>query len=771
MQTISKFVRRKKMGTDSFLEKERNVSHTLRDIDGKVEQDRQRLSKIGGLKKRFAIVRLWPDQAVAEHENVERFKKAAELLGIEIVEVDKYGRILSSPGAWIDKDYVDFVLHLHFETPKTYDVFSVAAMWNPIQFYFDWGFDVYWPNQMSHDCFVTTGSSLIKAYIERERGKNFPFRNVTLNHTLSYPVYDVVPRQSIKIFYCGINWEKINGKKGRHDDVLKILDDENLINIYGPEKVQNVAVWADYKNYKGSIPFDGKTVIEKLAQSGACLVFSSDAHKKSSIMSNRLFEALAAGCVVIGDDHPFIPEAIGDNYIKIPSDCSDQERANLIIKAIKDLEENPKKYLEMAGRAQDVFVKKYLLSSQIVDVYEAVSLEKEKLQSIASHVSSRKIDIVIQALDQTAEDFDIYFSKLISSVGDIASFTIIIQSEYFSWCERKYGGKANVVRLPYKSTCILTPIEAYTLCSGYLHNPKVWFLFGVEEVFSNSILAAISSFPTSPVIRLSHILEHADENQNLCFDYRSGSMSPDQFHRAALAACIFDKNWLDACAHLNGVCWKELLKIAEFQESGIEFFQITSLRINIKKYEAYLGRGITYNVFPESNMLSFSTSAQKTFEYNGALKLNYVSRPEEYSINQNEMLLTNFDQNSSLSKILISGWARAEQTFVWSLGLKSTMRIKAPSATKRISLLLTSNPHVDKKRQEVTVVVNGVFQNLFSVDGGKKQAIYIDCSKDSWKVDAVNIIELQIDKSAVPDGGKVDPRNLGVCLWSIAAEG
>ena len=72
--------------------------------------------------------------------------------------------------------------------------------------------------------------------------------------------------------YCGINWEKLTGKKGRFDELLKKLDENNLISIYGPEIFHGIRPWEGYRNYKGEIPFDGISMIKEIAKCGIALV-------------------------------------------------------------------------------------------------------------------------------------------------------------------------------------------------------------------------------------------------------------------------------------------------------------------------------------------------------------------------------------------------------------------------------------------------------------------------------------------------------------------
>src|SRR4051794_21664517 len=95
----------------------------------------QKFSIPSGLCGRFAVVKLWPGIKTAEDECIARLKSAAMDLGIECMEIHADGRFIDHSEASVNKSNIDFVIHLHYDTPKLYDAFSLVALWNPIQFY------------------------------------------------------------------------------------------------------------------------------------------------------------------------------------------------------------------------------------------------------------------------------------------------------------------------------------------------------------------------------------------------------------------------------------------------------------------------------------------------------------------------------------------------------------------------------------------------------------------------------------------------------------
>lgn len=81
-----------------------------------------------GLIGRFAIVKLWPEIKTAEDECIARLKVAATTLGLDCIKIHADGSLLEDPDKSIKRQHVDFVLHLHYDTPKLYDAFSFVAL-------------------------------------------------------------------------------------------------------------------------------------------------------------------------------------------------------------------------------------------------------------------------------------------------------------------------------------------------------------------------------------------------------------------------------------------------------------------------------------------------------------------------------------------------------------------------------------------------------------------------------------------------------------------
>jgi hypothetical protein len=144
---------------------------------------------------------------------------------------------------------VDFVLNLHFETPKRYDIFSFVALWNPLQFFHEWGYRRFTNNILTHDDFFSCSSPWADDHVKRCIASD-PMRDaprLTLYHSLSEPILPPTTGDGV-LFYTGINWERLGKRPQRHGDLLSLLDKTGRLRIYGPKVFNGVDVWAGFRS-------------------------------------------------------------------------------------------------------------------------------------------------------------------------------------------------------------------------------------------------------------------------------------------------------------------------------------------------------------------------------------------------------------------------------------------------------------------------------------------------------------------------------------------
>jgi hypothetical protein len=321
------------------------------------------------LIRTLGIVRNWPEQKAAEHETIERFKRSSEIAGYKMVEVNHFG--VSDDG-----EEPDLVFTLHFETPKLCFQPTIHTLWNPAEFLYKRNRKQSLINTDSNTFIASGGSPSNDQELADAMGRSVDDFLPPIMPSLDEPIFKPLKRESYRLFYAGINWERIRGS-GRYSTMLKLLDAREDFDIYGPEEMFGIKVWDGYRSYRGQIPFDGKSLMKYANASGAYLCLSSEAHINSQLLSNRLFEACASGAVIISNRNKLAESIFGDSIYWL--DEVDEESTFLQVnKFLERIQSNPADAFSKAKESQGIFLRSLLLSSMIRN---AVTQASEKLSN------------------------------------------------------------------------------------------------------------------------------------------------------------------------------------------------------------------------------------------------------------------------------------------------------------------------------------------------------------------------------------------------------
>lgn len=449
--------------------------------------------------KRFAVVKLWPDIKAAEDECIARIKNAADALGLSCVEVHADGTLIADKQQRVCHNNVDFVLHLHYDTPKLYDAFSFVALWNPLNFYHQWGYYRTSRNLITHDDFLSCNSDAADAHVARmirKSGTHLPakFRLFHSTPGIAYPA----SLGDGKLIYIGINWEAMGGGKSRHQDVLKKLDQTGDIRIYGPRLFQGVRVWAGYKSYVDEIPFDGVSVLREISKAGIALVLSSASHKESEIMSNRLFESVAAGALIICDENPWAKKYFGDCLLYIDTRCSTDEVVAQIQQHMKWIDANRGQALQKIARAQEIFTENFDLIKNLTDLYDGLEARKQEL-SAAKASCSISVDAYFIMREFSTEVLSNHLES-ISSQTYVGLHPYLLIDDQLTEAEfreitQQVGDKASLVRMQMRQSTLLAQLIVYRpigailmdVINGKAFGNALIFIAPNERIFSNHI--------------------------------------------------------------------------------------------------------------------------------------------------------------------------------------------------------------------------------------------------------------------------------------------
>jgi hypothetical protein len=249
---------------------------------------------------RIALREYWPDSASGEKETLGRIERALKNLGHEVVRVRAGGPDESS---LLDEQKPLFLLDIHFAIPTPRNVFSVGALWNPIEYYTYWGGSQSLEIQVQHDMFVAANRELAARQLHILR-PDLKHPILPLNHSVSKDsLLDPIPLASPSIFYSGIGWDRSSLEGHRNEQVLRFFEKKSMLQLFGPEKLADgTRPWADFKtSYQGEIPFDSFSIFKEINSCAFYLSLSSESHRRNHISSNRLFEAIAGGALPIVD--------------------------------------------------------------------------------------------------------------------------------------------------------------------------------------------------------------------------------------------------------------------------------------------------------------------------------------------------------------------------------------------------------------------------------------------------------------------------------------
>jgi hypothetical protein len=165
------------------------------------------------------------------------------------------------------------------------------------------------------------------------------------------------------VFYCGVN----SDSRRTSAPIVGLLRDLHVsqrLRAYGPK-----AAWRGFEgSYQGYIASNGVDIIERIRDCGIALVLHSDVHLKEGCISGRIFEAAAAGAVIISDAHPFVREVFGDNVFYLDVGQSEAALVAQMDEIRSQIERHPLRAEEMARACHQIVTADYTLEQQITNL-------------------------------------------------------------------------------------------------------------------------------------------------------------------------------------------------------------------------------------------------------------------------------------------------------------------------------------------------------------------------------------------------------------------
>lgn len=323
-------------------------------------------------KDTIAIKEYWPNLKVAEHEVLARIETSLLSLGFKLLKIDQNG-YRNDTGELIQEQDALFCLDLHFVTPRVFPGISVAALWNPSDFYKFFGLERSLRNQFSHNFFVAANpraATGLLSIAKPEYGREI----IQLNHTVPESFLEPVEAGPKGIFYIGIGWDKTAMLGQRHGPILRELDKGHLLKIYGPAKLADgTRPWSSFSSYSGDLPFDGHSVLNAANERGLVLALSSESHLAAGISSNRIFEAIAAGCLPIYESNLEAPFDLSEG-IQIENTQTVREISEFLDSTLRHLVANPGEFHSRVKALQNRMSEQWTLEKQLSHIIKEVKL-------------------------------------------------------------------------------------------------------------------------------------------------------------------------------------------------------------------------------------------------------------------------------------------------------------------------------------------------------------------------------------------------------------
>lgn len=365
----------------------------------------------------IGVINPWPGDLSAESEVVTRINRSAKEAGIKCTLLSDWGHILKETdqkktNEFVNIEELDFVFTTHYLTHKSLDCFYYHALWNPPEIPLNLG---------EYNQFITNNYIMNDDYLTYDMGgmrnhlmtmlMNKP-RSIdnTSMLTASFPESCMLEPKLInpKMFYCGMNWDKLVNNQNRHEGLFKLLDETEKVKFFGPDVMKNwggMRPWEGYHCYQYPIPWDGFSILKEINDCGVCLVISSDIHRRAGAVTNRAYEACAAGAVIISDNNEFMQEYFSDAALFVYYNKNNpQDTFNQIMEKYNWVVSHKEEALALVKRAQQIFRDKFALDKQLLHI---VSNHSERFFSIANDLFANddsKQVLVTYVLNSIRED-------------------------------------------------------------------------------------------------------------------------------------------------------------------------------------------------------------------------------------------------------------------------------------------------------------------------------------------------------------------------------
>jgi glycosyltransferase involved in cell wall biosynthesis len=157
----------------------------------------------------------------------------------------------------------------------------------------------------------------------------------------------------------------------RLSEALRRFGNEGKLFAYGPEKFLKHLE----KGYVEDMSFSSgmkEDIIPLHKKHGISIAVHNFDHLMGAVPTTRIAESVAAGSIVISDNHPFIKQHFGDNVLYFDSFKSADEIYQEISNHLNWIKEHPDEVKTKTQNAHQIFMQNFSTEVQIPQIYDAI---------------------------------------------------------------------------------------------------------------------------------------------------------------------------------------------------------------------------------------------------------------------------------------------------------------------------------------------------------------------------------------------------------------
>ena len=303
------------------------------------------------------------NNGTAEKELAQRLQLVADRLGWKVYSCGRPSKRQKSIGCSVEKviEHIapDALINLEATLPHYPEQLHLCTIFDPLCLLNDQkmkDFFGFRPGQ-PFDGYLITSEKAASCFKDQLTNQDKTFKAIPWHPSVQKTTYS--PVENFKLFYCGSLWDA-QRRQQSYQQLYYKLDQHQLLDVYGPSHP-----WKhlDY-SYHGRIPHDGTAILQALHDSGIALVLHTNWHLDEGVPSGRIFEAIAASCIVISDRNPFIQKHFGDNVLYIDVNSTGEEMFEQVNAHVQWVRSNPDQARNLAKKCHDIFLEKFTLEHQ-----------------------------------------------------------------------------------------------------------------------------------------------------------------------------------------------------------------------------------------------------------------------------------------------------------------------------------------------------------------------------------------------------------------------